>query len=142
MATNRNARVREISKQLAHSLRTDHGLGGWARCSDLRARNTMKHFLPVNDEEIQNVTRDANQNKIRLQTKPTIGTFLLRAHPLESENAREIPNYRTTRDTQDTSISTNATISNETQEDTEQQTFPTQSTLIRNFCQHGTGRPQ
>ena len=131
MATGKNARVREISRQLAPTLRTAQGMGGWLRFPDLLARDAMKRPLPDADEEIRNAPHGENRKKHRAQIKPILGAFILRAHPRESDNAREILNDRTARDTQDTRISTNATSSNATRDDTEQQTLPTQATLIR-----------
>ena len=101
----------------------------------------MGHLLPRTDDELRNVLQEANRNRTRLKAKPSIGKILLRADPRASESTRGILNNRTSRDTQDTRISPNATSSDGTQDDTEQQTFPTQATLIRNCCQHGTGFP-
>ena len=141
MAANESAIARGISRQLAYTIRTSQGLSGRIRCSDLLARDAMERFLPVTDGELQNVTREANRKKLRARIKSTLGAFLLRAHPRESDNARAILNDRTARDTKDTRVRTDATSSNATQNDTEQ-TCPTQATLIRNCCQNGTGCPQ
>ena len=139
---NQHAGIREIPRKVVQTIRTSRGLNGRIRCSDLLARNAMKHFRPITYTELQNVIRDANRKKLRARITLSDGKLLLRAHPREPCDRSETLIDHIEHDTQDTGTRSSTTSSHVAHEDTEQRILTIQETLMRHCSKHGIGRPQ